>query len=193
MLSEYEVEKESRDQLNKVLENYEESDGHRWTLVSERAVGASLLSEMGTLPLAFSGKAYLDLIEDELEQCDKEAFEKDLSFEDELSWLEGTHAAGVLPALTATRNANSRLKSQVRGLRIVSALTETPDSVEPEVTKKDLMKLGVPESMTVDTMNGEPMKIKRTDKNWIVYSVGPDLVDDGGNAEKIKDFVVGPE
>ena len=47
--------------------------------------------------------------------------------------------------------------------------------------------------MTVDTMNGEPMKVKRTDQQWLVYSVGLNLVDDGGNAKEIKDFVVGPE
>ena len=192
ILSQHDIEQESRIQLNQLLESYEASDGYRWTLVSERAVGSSLLSEMGAVPLAFSGKAYLDLIANELEQCDKEAFEKDLSFENEISLLDGGHAQMVLPALSTTRHANSRLKSQVRGLRIVSALTANLDSAEQEITKEYLIGLGVPESMTVDTMNGELMKVKRTDEQWLVYSVGLNLADDGGNANEVKDFVVGP-
>ena len=51
--------------------------------------------------------------------------------------------------------------------------------------------------MTIDTMNGKPMNVKlvkgETDERWVVYSVGEDLIDDGGNAKEIKDFVVGPE
>ena len=98
-----------------------------------------------------------------------------------------------MPALSTTRHASSRLKSQVRGLRIVSALTANLDSAEQEITKEYLIGLGVPESMTVDTMNGELMKVKRTDEQWLVYSVGLNLADDGGNANEVKDFVVGPE
>ena len=190
VLSNHDVSQGSRDQLNALLDRYEASDGYRWTLVSERAVGSSLLSEMGTLQVAFNGKPYLDLIEGEIQQCDKEAFEKDLAFAD------GLQAHMIMPAITQTRLANSRLKSQVRGLRIVNALTEHPDSVDKEKIDKDyLVSIGVPEQMTIDTMDGEPMKIKRVGDYWVVYSVGEDLIDDGGKANEnaIKDFVVGPE
>ncbi len=42
-------------------------------------------------------------------------------------------------------------------------------------------------------MNGEPMKIKRVNGKWVVYSVGSNLVDDGGDSEELKDFVLGGE
>lgn len=193
ILSNHQVTDQTREQLNDLLGNFEASDGHRWTLVTERAVGSSLLSEMGTVPLAFSGIAYLDLIAEELEQCDKEAFEKDLSFENHVSWLDGVHATMIMPALRQTRIANSRVKCQMRGLRIINALTANPESIEKEITKQYLIDLGVPDSMTIDTMNGEILNVKRENDRWIVYSVGEDLVDDGGNAELVKDFVVGPE
>lgn len=190
ILSEHDVAAKSREQLNALLDSFEASDGYHWTLVSERAVGSSLLSEMGTLHLALSGMSYLDLIEGEIQQCDKEAFEKDLSFAD------GFQAHMIMPAITQTRLANSRLKSQIRGLRIVNALTEHPESVDKEKIDKDyLMSIGVPEQMTIDTMDGKPMKIKRVDDFWVVYSVGEDLIDDGGEVSEnsLNDFVVGPE
>lgn len=193
ILSKHKVKPETRAQLNTLLEASERSDEYRWTLISERAFGSSILSEMGTVPMAFSGSGYLGLIGDELAQCDKEAFAKDLSFENEISWFDGTHARMILPALQQTRLAGYRLRSQLRGLRIVNALTAKPESAEKEITKEYLVKLGVPESMTIDTMDGKPMRIKRIDDNWVVYSIGPDLVDDGGVKAGAKDFVVGPE
>ena len=194
ILSNHDVTKENREQLNELLEKYEASDGLRWTLVSERAFGASMLSEMGTILLAFNGSAYLDLIQCELDQCDKEYFEKDLSSEQDVDLIDSMGAAMILPALRQTRLSNARVKSRVRGLRIVNALTENPESAEKEITKQYLVSLGVPEPMTIDTMNGEPMKVKRIDDQWVVYSVGENLVDDVGDSKMATVFFgVGPD
>jgi hypothetical protein len=35
-------------------------------------------------------------------------------------------------------------------------------------------------SLPTDPYDGKPMKLKRTDHGIVVYSVGPDMVDDGG-------------
>lgn len=199
-LSTHDVTVKNREQLDELLDSYEASDGYRWTLISERAVGSSLLSDLGTIQLALNGVTYLDLIEAELEQCDRETFKKNLSFETEAGWLDTFQAQTILPAMKTSRLANSRVKSQTRGLRIINALTSNPDSVNKDIKEIDqayLQSIGVPQPMTIDTMNGEPMKVKRvkleTGDQWIVYSVGEDLVDDGGSAKEIKDFVVGPE
>lgn len=67
---------------------------------------------------------------------------------------------------------------------------------QPETLPVDcplVYALGVPKSMTLDRMNGEPMKVKRVDGKWVVYSVGPDLKDDGGDLENRKDIGVGWE
>ena len=74
----------------------------------------------------------------------------------------------ILHALRQTRLSNVRVKSRVRGLRIVNALTENPESAEKEITKQYLVSLGVPEPMTIDTMNGEPIKVKRIDDQCLV-------------------------
>ena len=197
ILSQHEVAAQSREQLDELLDNYQASDEYRWTLISERAVGSLLLSEMGTIQLALNGAAYLDLIESELQQYDKEAYKKDLSFENEVGPLDRVQAEMILPAMRASRLANSRVKSQARGLRIINALTSNPDPVDKQIDQAYLLSIGVPKPMTIDPMNGEPLKVKRvkleTGDQWVVYSVGEDLIDDGGNAKEIKDFVVGPE
>ena len=192
ILAEHPLSKESRSELNEILEGADATEEYDWTLVSERAFGTAILSEMGTIPLASSGNAYLDLISDELEQCGEEEFAKDFSFENEISWFDGTFAKLILPALQQTRVANARIRSQIRGLRILNALTAAPEAKDKEVDQKYLLSLGVPEAMTVDTMNGESMKVKKLDDDWVVYSVGPNLIDDGGDSHAIKDFVVGP-
>ena len=99
--------------------------------------------------------------------------------------------------MSSLRIANSRIKSQVRGLRIVNALTRNPESVDKEIDQAYLLSIRVPQPMTIDTMNGQPMQVKlmkdQTGVQWMVYSVGEDLVDDGGSQNEGKDFVVGPE
>ena len=79
-------------------------------------------------------------------------------------------------------------------MRIVNALlgdAKSADIDPSKITSEYLKSLGVPESMTVDTMDGKPMRIKRGEDRWVVYSIGQDLVDDGGKADQNQDFVIG--
>jgi hypothetical protein len=34
--------------------------------------------------------------------------------------------------------------------------------------------------LPVDPYDDQPLRFKKTDRGWIIYSIGPDLVDDGG-------------
>ena len=47
--------------------------------------------------------------------------------------------------------------------------------------------------MMIDTINGELMKIKRVNDEWVVYSAGANGVDDGGSHVGIEDYVLGRE
>ena len=87
--------------------------------------------------------------------------------------------------------ARFRTTSQIRGLRIINALQSNSDSKDQEITQQYLKKIGVPDPMIVDTMDGEPMRVKRTDDSLVVYSVGPNREDDGGTREGMLDFVIG--
>ncbi len=56
----------------------------------------------------------------------------------------------------------------------------------------DLAELGLPVEATIDPFNGEPLHVKRLPEGWMVYSVGINLVDDGGIPDGKSDVGVGP-
>ena len=188
------VSDDTRSRLNEALESQDSLQGYAQSLIGERAFGIEAISEMGIFQMAYSGKGYLDVIGEEIDNADKEAFEHVRTVESRYSELmDGWFGASLFPALEQTRNSSWHIRSKVRALRIISSLQTQTDSDTNSVSQDYLVKTGVPLTMTVDTMNGEAMKVKRVDDRWVVYSVGVNLVDDGGNAERQKDFVLGSE
>jgi hypothetical protein len=78
-----------------------------------------------------------------------------------------------------------------RCLRILDALQARQIGPGDAV---DLTKLSLPADVIVDPFDGKSMKIKASPAGWIIYSVGPNLVDDGGDVigSKAKDFGLAP-
>ena len=56
-----------------------------------------------------------------------------------------------------------------------------------------MAELGLPDEAGIDPFNGKPLIIKKFPKGWAVYSVGRNLVDDGGNWRNGLDEGYGPE
>jgi hypothetical protein len=54
-----------------------------------------------------------------------------------------------------------------------------------------LRKLGLSAAATVDPFSGGGLSIKKTARGWLVYSVGPNLKDDGGKIEDPIDGDIG--
>lgn len=194
VMVDYPVSPEVRDQLNKELESHDALSGYQNCLLGERAFGIETLSEMGVLHLAFGGKGYLDIVEHEINYADKEGFEQ-VVFEQSKNaeWMNHSYGAMLFPAFQQVRDAVFRTRSQIRALRIVNALQAQNDAEPKTVSSEYLVGIGVPKLMTLDTMNGEPMKVRRVDRGWVVYSVGPDLKDDGGDLDNRKDIGIGWE
>jgi hypothetical protein len=44
-----------------------------------------------------------------------------------------------------------------------------------------LADLNLPAEITTDPFTGEPLRLKKVGGEWVVYSVGQDLKDDGGD------------
>ena len=74
-----------------------------------------------------------------------------------------------------------RLQALIRCLRVLNALQAHAPWGGNEIPK--LTELGLPVETTTDPFSGEPLHAKKLPQGWLVYSVGPNLQDDGGNLE----------
>lgn len=110
---------------------------------------------------------------------------------------EGQLRTGRLPGLQRelinalsnihwTRYMMDRLTAEVRCLRIVAAMAKW------NAYDSELDALGLPQDCLVDPFDGNRLRVKRTPKGRIVYSVGANLFDDGGDFHEAKDVGLQP-
>lgn len=69
-------------------------------------------------------------------------------------------------------------RARIRCFRVLLAAIEN-DQLPQTFTLADV---NLPPEDLIDPFNGQPLRLKQTPQGMIVYSVGPDLVDDGGLA-----------
>ena len=86
--------------------------------------------------------------------------------------------------------AGNRDTARVRSLRVYSDLQRFAEENDREATGLD--ELSLPKEATIDPFSGKPLIVQNTDAGWLVYSVGADGIDSGGNFEEHKDAGVGP-
>ncbi len=102
----------------------------------------------------------------------------------------GTLTTLIEPAVQAYLYAVRRDLATLRALRILAALSRSKFSPDAALPKLD--ELGLPSSDLIDPFNGEPMRLKKLPEGWMIYSVGSDLKDDGGDVAEVKDVGLGP-
>ena len=93
----------------------------------------------------------------------------------------------VMPAVLKAREAMDRVRAQMRCLRVLNALMRI-SSLDAK-----LSDLGLPAEATTDPYNGSPLHIKRVAGGWLIYAVGENLTDDGGDLSGMKDVGLGPQ
>ena len=76
-----------------------------------------------------------------------------------------------------------------RSLRVLNALQVRGLPSGGDIPK--LTDLGLPEAATIDPFSGKPLLVKKLASGWMVYSVGGNLVDDGGVLDTRTDVGVG--
>jgi len=82
---------------------------------------------------------------------------------------------------TSIRKSIGRKIAESHALQIVLALDANPSSVDRDDWPAEyLISIGVPEAATIDPFDDQPMRIKRSNGQWNVYSCGRDQNDDGG-------------
>ncbi|MBA3484979.1 MAG: hypothetical protein H0T51_24545 [Pirellulales bacterium] len=84
-----------------------------------------------------------------------------------------------------------RTSALIRALRVKSALQQF--AAEHGREAEGLGDLALPKEATIDPFSGKPLKLKRTDDGWLIYSIGKDGVDDSGSFEDSKDYDVRPQ
>lgn len=99
----------------------------------------------------------------------------------------------MLPAVKTYQEACLRTEAQLRCLRVFNALQgRSPEDAQRGTSAADL---GLPEEATLDPFSGKPLIIKRLPEGWLVYSIGQNLRDDGGQLSEDgqADLGVGPQ
>src|SRR5262249_40051297 len=92
----------------------------------------------------------------------------------------------VIPALAKGRDSTERVRALMRCLRVLNAL-QRAGAVQAKLTG-----LGLPAEATTDPFTDSPLQVKKVSGDWLIYSVGVNLTDDGGDLEENKDVGVGP-
>ena len=95
----------------------------------------------------------------------------------------------TLPAILKTHEAWYRTQALTRCLRIANAMQQKDVWKENEIKLADL---GLPKEAIVDPYDDTSIKLKQTKGEWVIYCVGNNLKDDGGNLDSYLDVGFGP-
>lgn len=169
---------------------------YRESLRSERALGSDCFRDLG-VPYHFESLFkndhcdYLDLMAFSIATADRPL--ADAHVRDEFARVSreaGFLTRLIVSSIEGTREPCFRIETFLHALRVLNAILareQAGDASEPQ-----LDKLGLPVEVTLDPVNGEPLRFKKTPQGWLIYGVGANLTDDGGQLEDDLDVGVGP-
>ena len=99
--------------------------------------------------------------------------------------LPDVNQNGIAMIVSVAFNSNFERLALNRCLRVLNALEEYRQANGKETESIEQLKL--PKEATIDPWSGKPLLLKKTDAGWVVYSVGKNGVDDGGDFTDAKD------
>jgi hypothetical protein len=192
------VSKEVREALDAELAIQERMDGSPAALKSERAFMLQYSQSKGAIPnrdLWFVGRGVantwesdcLDLFPSCIAMAGAGASYREV--QQVLAIKQSPMARALCSSLEPAFRSVARTRARIRSLRVLDALQARVPAESNEPPK--LSELHLPAETTVDPFNGEPLHVKKTPQGWLVYSVGPNLRDDGGILEDYRDGDVG--
>jgi hypothetical protein len=176
-----------RGQIDAAVADCESVDSFRHALASERIYGlAAFRSEIFGGPVQsmvvwtfkFDACDYLDLIE----QIDESAARSRDSIVSELAALSEQKSGPLTKmstsALLQFRLAHDRGLARVRCVRLLNALQDQfPDGIPDQPL---LSELSGAEDTRLDPFTGKPLVVRVTEENIVVYSMGINGTDEGG-------------
>ena len=188
--------------LDAELALHDTMEGYDRALVTERAYALSSVREIPGagfwLLRGFHNQLALGLIEliDRYRQKSSRPYADVIKDKKEApAIVGGVNVYGSLitllePALIALREPAERTRAMCRSVRVLNALQGRGPFKGGEVPK--LTDLGLPEAATIDPFSGQPLLVKKRTSGWTVYSVGGNLLDDGGILDSRTDVGAGP-
>lgn len=193
-----------RQQLDEELARFNAKESFLHALMTERAISVSATQEQlggGVKPLIVNTvglhikKMYVEAIDyyepvlSVIEQPWYVAYQHGTSIFKKPTGY-GTMADLLAPAFEGQFEAVHRTSAMLRSLRVLNALQQYATEQGTEAT--GLADLKLPAEAMEDPFTGKPLIAKLVDGSWVVYSVGKDGVDDGGEFTTPKDSGVGP-
>ena len=135
-------------------------------------------------PAVVVGNDYLDSMETAIKNCELPLSEEVTFGPNNNSFILDAFGGDAAPVYERIRMSVGESVAQNRILQIVLALDREPSAAERNDWPREyLIEIGVAEEATIDPFDGKPMRIKRENGRWVVYSCGRDRLDDGGNRE----------
>ncbi len=192
----------ARQALDTELALHDTMDGYDWALRSERAFSLSAVSEMPGSGFWLVRGLFNDLMLRLLELYDRYLAKASRPYA-EVASVEsaanrppgGFNPYGALvtlleTGLNAVREPAERTRAMSRSLRVLNAIQARTAQLGDQVPK--LTELGLPDEVTIDPFNGQPLRLQKLPDGWMVYSVGRNLIDDGGVLDYKHDLGAGP-
>jgi hypothetical protein len=196
------VSASARQALDHELALHDTIEGYNWAIGSERAFSLSTMNEIPLsgfwLTRGFTNDVMsrlIDLYDGYLKKSSQPYPDIVASKGASPPPSGGMNPYGPLvtllvPALDAIRPPTERTRAMSRCLRVLNAIQAR---VPPGTDRvPGLGDLGLPPEATIDPFNGEALQVKHLPEGWMIYSIGMNLVDDGGIPDGKSDIGVGP-
>ncbi len=180
------VSKDVRLKLEEQLSAYNDKQHFAEAIISDRAFGNSICAES---PWTFWRTFRNDFLKGMQKQIDvsqrpypefkaAQAANKNLS------------DSMMAPAINASNEACIRNQALSRTIRVLNAIQSEPSLLTAD--QIDTTRLGLPTGATIDPFTEQPLVIRKQGANWLVYSLGFNLKDDGGEVDEGKDVGIAP-
>ena len=192
-----------RKALDAELARHDTMDGYNWALRSERAYTLTSVREFPDSGLWLARGITSDLMLRFLDLYDKYLENGSRPY----AKVVAEKSAAKSPGGRSTQSARgpghatrARTGRDTRASRTYSgdvAITPRIDALQSAVPAGSqlvpkLTDLGLPKEVTIDPFNGEELHEKKGPDGWLVYSVGSNLIDDGGVLDSKTDIGAGP-
>ena len=175
------VSKDVRLKLEKEISAFDDKQHFAEAIISDRAFGNSICAES---PWSFWRTFRNDFLKGMQKQIDvsqrpypefkaAQAANKNLS------------DSMMAPAIQASNEACTRNQALSRTIRVLNAIQSEPSLLTAD--QIDTTRLGLPTGATIDPFTGQPLVIRKQGASWLIYSIGFDLKDDGGEVDEGKD------